>query len=150
MCGIPYIMHPQCIRQKWGQDIMHASGWNGARTLCMHQAGMGPGHYVCIRLEWGQDIMYASGWNGARTLCMYQAGMGPGHYVCIRLEWGQDIMYTIGNAPVSLDRIVEVREGQCSEWFEQFPYEALEAQSFSILYEENSMFTAYLYNTGYQ
>ncbi|KAL5474053.1 hypothetical protein EMCRGX_G028626 [Ephydatia muelleri] len=38
---------------------------------------------------------------------------------------------------LSLDRIVEVREGQCSEWFEQFPYEALEAQSFSILYEEN-------------
>ena len=40
---------------------------------------------------------------------------------------------------MSLDRIIEVREGQCSEWFERFPYEALGAQSFSIIYEENSM-----------
>ena len=83
---------------------------------------MGPGHYVCIRQEWGLDIMYVSSRNGAWTLCMYVI------------------------TAVSLDRIIEVREGQRSEWFEMFPYEALEAQSFSILYEESSMFIAYVYN----
>ena len=39
---------------------------------------------------------------------------------------------------VSFHRIVEIREGQLTEEFDRFPYEEVEGQSFSLMYEEES------------
>ena len=39
---------------------------------------------------------------------------------------------------VSFHRIVEIREGQLTEEFDRFPYEEVEGQSFSLMFEEES------------
>ena len=39
---------------------------------------------------------------------------------------------------VSLHRIAEVREGQETEKFHKFPYEEVESQSFSLLFDDES------------
>eukprot|EP00731_Ephydatia_muelleri_P028757 Em0020g401a len=35
-----------------------------------------------------------------------------------------------------LHRIWEIREGQCTKWFHHFPYEEVDGQSFSLIFEE--------------
>ena len=37
---------------------------------------------------------------------------------------------------MSLHRVVEVREGQKTDMFDKFPYEQVENQSFSLLYQK--------------
>ena len=40
---------------------------------------------------------------------------------------------------VSLHRVVEVREGQNTEMFDKFPYELVEKQSFSLIYQQEGI-----------
>ena len=37
---------------------------------------------------------------------------------------------------VSLNKVLEVRRGQLTERFDQFPYEEVEEQSFSLMFEQ--------------
>ena len=37
---------------------------------------------------------------------------------------------------VSLSKVLEVRKGQLTERFDQFPYEEVEDQSFSLIFEQ--------------
>ena len=48
------------------------------------------------------------------------------------------VLRYVFNLAVSFHRIVEIREGQLTEEFDRFPYEEVEGQSFSLMYEEES------------
>ena len=41
---------------------------------------------------------------------------------------------------MSLHKVVEVREGQNTEMFDKFPYEQVEKQSFSLVYQQEGKF----------
>ena len=40
---------------------------------------------------------------------------------------------------VGLNKVLEVRKGQLTEKFDQFPYEEVEDQSFSLIFEQVSI-----------
>ena len=46
---------------------------------------------------------------------------------------------------VPLRRVWEIREGQWTKWFHHFPYEEVEGQSFSLIFEEEKGLYAMLY-----